>query len=136
MTIASFYARNMPRQLAGSSVPPRITRRAPAFPRMGGEAPELSEDMKRRVMVERVARELFENLLFTGSDTPVALEVRRALNREFGEELVFRYLPGSPGMAVLHNTPQGEEEVPPATKAAVLERAWAITLDKVDETML
>ena len=134
MTIASFYARNMPRQ--GSPVSPRIARRAPAFPRLGGEAPDLSEDMKRSIMVERVARELFENLLFTGSDTPVALEVRRALNREFGEEFVFRYLPGSPGMAVLRNTPTGEEDIPPAIKAAVLERAWAITLDKVDETML
>ncbi len=137
MTIASFYARNMPRQTADSSVPPRIARRRPpAFPRMGGEGPDLSADMKRRIMVERVARELFENLLFTGSDTPVALEVRRALNREFGEELFFQYLPGSPGMAVLHDTPRGREEVPPATRADVLERAWAITLDKVDETML
>lgn len=98
----------MPRQTADSSAPPRIARRRPpAFPRMGGEEPDLSADMKRRIMVERVARELFENLLFTGSDTPVALEVRRALNREFGEELFFQYLPGSPGMAVLHDTPRG-----------------------------
>lgn len=137
MSTESFYVRNM---LHLDDRQPLAVRR-PIRPRQalcrapGGDA-ALPADVRRKIMVERVARELFENLLFTGSDTPLVQEVQRALDREFGENLIFRYSPGSLELTVLRETPEGTEEVPPSRRADVLERAWAITLAKVDETML
>lgn len=140
MTIVSFYARNMLRQWARPSLRPSSTGagafRSPVTWRTRSEPPKLSEDMKRRIMVERVARELFEHLLFSDSDSPLLHEIRQTLRREFGEELIFRYSPGDAEVAVLRGTPRGKRKLSPARRTAVLERAWEITLDKVDETML
>ena len=87
-------------------------------------------------MVERVARELFENLLFTDSDNPMVSEVQQALDREFSEPLSFQYLPGETDLAVMRETGEGPREVNALEKENILERAWKITLAKVDETML
>ncbi len=140
MSIVSFYARNMLRQSARPSLRPSSTGagafRPPIPGRARSEPPELSEDMKRRIVVERVARELFEHLLFSDSTSPVLDEIRQALRREFGEELFFQYLSGDTKVVVLRKTLQGKREISPARRTAVLERAWEITLDKVGETML
>ena len=101
-----------------------------------GEEPEIPEETKRLIMVERVARELFENLLFTDSDNPMVSEVQQALDREFSEPLSFQYLPGETDLAVMRETGEGPREVNALEKENILERAWKITLAKVDETML
>lgn len=43
----------------------------------------------RHIMVEKVARELYETLLYTGSDNPVVEEIRQELGREVGQEVQF-----------------------------------------------
>ncbi|MEG2140919.1 MAG: DVU0524 family FlgM-associated protein [Bilophila sp.] len=137
MSIASFYVRNMlhqdDRQLVTAR---RMARYRHALRTSPAEEPAFPEDMKRSIMVNRVARELFENLLFTGSDTPMVQEVHDELIQEFGDSLVFQYPPGSLEMVILRKTPKGMEEVSPPFRVDVLERAWALTLAKVDETML
>lgn len=137
MSIASFYVRNMlhqdDRQLVTAR---RMARYRHALRTTKGEEPTLPEAMKRQIMVNRVARELFENLLFTGSDSLMVQEVQKELVQEFGDSLVFQYPPGSLEMVILRKTPEGMEEVSPRFRVDVLERAWALTLAKVDETML
>lgn len=93
-------------------------------------------EIKRQIMVERVARELFENLLFTESDNPMVAEVRETLDREFGEPLFFQYLTGEADLAVLRDTRDGPQEVSSVEKIHILDRAWNITLAQVDGTML
>ena len=49
---------------------------------------------RRHLMVEKVARELYEALLYTGSDNPVVEEIRQELGREVGQDVQFTYPPG------------------------------------------
>lgn len=137
MSTASFYLRNMLHQYDKQLVTARIAQyRRQSWQQATGEEPTLSPEARRQILVERVARELFENLLFTGSDTPMVKEVQDALQEEFGDSLVFQYPPNSLEMMILRRTPKGTEEISPQFRADILDRAWDITLAKVDETML
>lgn len=137
MSIASFYLRNMLHQYDRQVVTARIAQyRRRSWQQATGEEPTLSPEARRQILVERVARELFENLLFTGSDTPMVKEVQKTLQEEFDDSLVFQYPPNSLEMMILQKTPNGTEEVSPQFRADILDRAWEITLAKVDETML
>lgn len=80
VSIPSFYFRNMLLQYDRQLVTARRLARLKAElrERMPAAVPT---ETKRRVMVEHVARELLDNLLFTGSDNPVVREVRQELNR-------------------------------------------------------
>ena len=75
VSIPSFYFRNMLLQYDRQLVTARRLARLKAElrERMPAAVPT---ETKRRVMVEHVARELLDNLLFTGSDNPVVREVR------------------------------------------------------------
>lgn len=138
MSTNSFYIRNMllhyDRQLVTAR---RLARYRQALRYAeGGEEPAIPPDVKRKIMVERVAREIFENLIVTGSDNPIVEEVRAELNRQTGERLTFTYPPGGLDVQIFRQHGSVPEEVAPAEKAAILDRLWAITLTKVDETML
>lgn len=100
-------------------------------PYYGPLAPE-----RRKVMVEWVARELFENLMFTGGENPVLQDVQDELKKLYGMPIVFRYPPGAPGVSVFRQTEKGLEEADKEDKAAILLKVWDIIVKKVDETML
>lgn len=127
-----FYLRNRLHR----SEPPTAARRTNGLCRAAGAEKTLPPEVKRQIMVERVARELFENLLFTESANPMAAEVRETLDRELGEPLFFQYLTGESDLAVLRDTQDGPQEVSSVEKIHILDRAWAITLAQVDGTML
>ena len=137
VTIVSFYLRNMLHQDDSYPVAVRrLARRRQPLRRTGGEEPASDSGAKRGMMVERVAREVFENLLFTGSDTPLVGEVRRALDEAFGERLTFQFRPDGGDIVIVREARQGSEELLPSEQVDALEKAWAVTLAKVDETML
>ena len=137
MSTTSFFVRNMLHQYDRQLVTARrLARYRQVLQKTYGEEPEIPADVRRRIMVERVARELFENLLFTGSDSPLVREVQRALDAALGERLVFQYPPGELELALFRETPGGLVEVRSPEKDRILEKAWKITLAKVDETML
>ena len=99
-----------------------------------GEEPQISPEAKRQMLVQRVAREVFTNLLAIGSENPVVLEAREALNREFGTELEFCYLPGELEMVIYRKTPSGgTERLSPNEQTEAASRAWKIILKIVDE---
>jgi hypothetical protein len=88
-------------------------------------------------MIERVAREIMENLIFSGSENPIVLEVRKRLSEEVGEDLIFRYPPAEQDFQIFRTGGQGfETELAPGEKQAVMGRLWEVTLRTVDATML
>jgi hypothetical protein len=115
------------RRLARYRIALRLAQGEDAFPE--------PEEMRRN-MVEKVAKELYEHLIFTGSDNPVAETIREELSASAGSPLHFQYAPGEAALQLVREGHAGPEEVSPNEKARLLERLWHITLAKVDETML
>ena len=109
VSIPSFYFRNMLLQYDRQLVTARRLARLKAelLERMPAAVPT---ETKRRVMVEHVARELLDNLLFTGSDNPVVREVRQELNRTLHGEYSFRYTPGEGDVRIFREEPDGSRE--------------------------
>jgi hypothetical protein len=138
MSVKSFYIRNMllkyDKQLVTAR---RLARYNQALRLSRGEEEEsLPPDVKRAIMVERIAREVMESLLLSGSDNLVVQEIKKQLEEEVGETLIFKYPPTELDLQVFRETPQGPVEVSPAEKAVIMEKLWNISLDKVDSTML
>ncbi|SDB44819.1 hypothetical protein SAMN05660653_02156 [Desulfonatronum thiosulfatophilum] len=96
----------------------------------------LSQDGRRKQLVEKIAAEIMDSLMVSGSSNPVVLEIKEELEREFGFGMEFRYLPLEPELQILRK--EGEEltEVVGEEKQTILQRFWRITLAKVNETML
>ena len=135
VSIPSFYFRNMLLQYDRQLVTARRLARLKAElrERMPAAVPT---ETKRRVMVEHVARELLDNLLFTGSDNPVVREVRQELNRTLHGEYSFRYPPGEEDVRIFREEPDGSRELTSEERKHILAALWEITLAKVDATML
>ena len=135
VSIPSFYFRNMLLQYDRQLVTARRLARLKAElrERMPAAVPT---ETKRRDMVEHVARELLDNLLFTGSDNPVVREVRQELNRTLHGEYSFRYPPGEVDVRIFREEPDGSRELTSEERKHILAALWEITLAKVDATML
>jgi hypothetical protein len=105
-------------------------------PAEADEAARLRE-VKRADLVRRVAVEIVENCIVTGSDSPVVDEIKAALEAELGFPLTFAYPPEEREMLLYRSDKTGQPvEITGADKAAVLHRLWELALEKVDETML
>lgn len=100
---------------------------------LDGETPA---EARRRALVEHVARELLENLLFTGSENPVVQEVRRELDHRLNGRFSFWYPPGEVDVRIVRESPEGPRELSDEERREVLTELWDITLAKVDATML
>ena len=135
VSIPSFYFRNMLLQYDRQLVTARRLARLKAELRARMPA-AVPTETKRRVMVEHVARELLDNLLFTGSDNPVVREVRQELNRTLHGEYSFRYPPGEVDVRIFREEPDGSRELTSEERKHILAALWEITLAKVDATML
>jgi hypothetical protein len=97
----------------------------------------ISREAKRRELVGRVAAEIVENCLVTGSDTPVVEEIKAELEEELGFPLLFAYPPEDQEMRIfMVRDASGPEELTGEAKAATFKRLWELALEKVDETML
>jgi hypothetical protein len=91
---------------------------------------------KRRGIVERVAREIMENLIFSGSDNPTVQEVKDRLTNELGETLIFRYPPADQDFKIFRARDGEEKELSETEKQRAMALLWEVTLRTVDETML
>lgn len=137
MNTHSFYTRQMLLRYSRQLV---TARRIARYDRLLGRsvpAGSPEAETKRKDLIERVAREIMENLIFSGSDNPIVQEVRGRLDQELGEELIFRYPPADQDIQVFRRQKDGEEvELPRGEKQAVMGRLWDVTLRTVDATML
>ncbi|WP_428560111.1 MAG: DVU0524 family FlgM-associated protein [Solidesulfovibrio sp. DCME] len=97
----------------------------------------ISREAKRRELVGRVAAEIVENCIVTGSDSPVVEEIKAELEEELGYPLVFAYPPEEQEMQIFRvDDPQSPRQLTGEAKTAVFERLWELALEKVDATML
>ena len=101
-----------------------------------GDVVSLSSDARRKQLVEKIATEIMDSLMVSGSNNPVVQDIKRELQREFGFEMEFRYLPLEPEMQILRKKGEDMIDITGEEKTTILERFWRITLDKVNETML
>ena len=136
MTTHTFYTRQMLLQYGRQLV---TARRLARYEQLLGRGPRgdiASNAAKRQDMVERVAREIMENLIFSGSDNPTVQDVKERLTRELGEELIFRYPPADQDFKIFRIKDGEERELSEAEKQRAMARLWQVTLRAVDETML
>ena len=92
---------------------------------------------RRRAMVERIAREIMENLIFSGSENHIVQEVRENLAREMGEEYTFQYPAAELDFKIFRKTPDGgTEELMASEKQKIMGRLWEVTLRTVEATMV
>lgn len=101
-----------------------------------GDVAALSKDLRRKQLVEKIAREIMESLMVSESANPVVEEIKNSLQREFGCSMEFRYPPLATEIQILRKEGEGLQEIIGEEKRAVLEKLWRITLNTVDETML
>lgn len=102
----------------------------------GEGEPPVDPGVKRKAMVERVARELYDMMLFTGSDNPMVEKIRADLKHSVGGEVRFTYPPGSGGLRMVREAPEGAKALTQDEQAAALNSLWGLTLRAVDESML
>jgi hypothetical protein len=133
----SFYTRQMLLQYGKQLI---AARRLARYERLMGRRQRIGNDAvltRRRALVERIAREIIENLLFSGSENPIVQDVRRNLERETGQEYIFRYPPAEEEFLILRRTPEGgEEELTEEERQRLMTRLWEVSLRVVDATML
>ncbi len=138
MTIDTHLVKNLLRtydkQLSSSQ---RLARYRQSFtPPEVRDQVSISREAKRRQMVERVAGEIVDNLMVTGSQSQVVTEIRQKLEAELEARLLFCYSPDKGRVEIHRQTRQGSEMVSEQESREIMERLWQITLTKVDRTML
>lgn len=137
MSTQSFYTRQMLLRYSKQLVAARRLARYEQLLGRGSSSDAHAVDARRQVMVERIAREIMENLIFSGSDNPIVQEVKERLAQELGEELTFRYPPAEQDFKVFRSSPEGDEqELAQDEKQVVMGRLWDVALRTVDATML
>lgn len=136
-TTSSFYTRHMLLQYGRQLISSRRLARYNQLMGLSGAGPgSPPPDEQRRLMVERIAREVVDNLVFSGSENPVVLEVRQRLEKTLGEKLIFQYPPGELDFKILREDSNGPVEICGDEKHKIMGRLLDITRRTVEETML
>ena len=137
MTTQTFYTRQMLLQYGKQLI---AARRLARYEEVLGRKQQAGTEealTKRQHMIERIAQEIMDNLVFSGSENSIVREVKERLTEETGDSLVFRYPPADRDFKIFRLDGEGNEhELPDREKDAVLRRLWEITLRTVDATML
>ena len=93
-------------------------------------------DARHKAMVERVAHELYESIVMTGSDNPVVDTIRERLGEQVGGEVRFTYPPGEERVKIVREGPEGASLASVEDQAKALQELWPVTLQAVKESML
>lgn len=96
----------------------------------------ISREAKRRELVERIAREIIENLIVSNTDNPMVHRILGQLESETGTHYVFEYPLDGFDVQIIKSTADGANEVQGVERHEVMQRLWEITLANVDQTML
>ena len=90
---------------------------------------------KRRMYVDKVAKEIFESLIYTGSDNPIIEEIRSELSNFVGTQLRFFYPPGK-RLRIVKVIPEGHAQLSEEERHKVRTSLWRITREKINASML
>lgn len=102
----------------------------------GEEEPRIDPEVRRRAMVERVARELYEMILFTGSENPVVDKIRERMTPIMGAKMRFTYPPGDDKLALVCEDSEGPRALTAEEQEKAVQALWHLTMRAVDESML
>lgn len=148
MTVKSFYVQNMLRKYKKQITSAQLIARAGGSARIlqnqdyQDDDAQLSDinrkllDKNRQRLVERVAREVYENLLFSGSNNPIVEEIKTQLEIDIGFSVLFRHPFPNLSLQIYKESEFGPIKLSGDEKEDVLNKLWAISLDKVNATML
>jgi hypothetical protein len=101
-----------------------------------GLAPEEPDpSIRRRLFVEKTARELYETLVFTGSENPVIEDIRAAFGKLLGKSVRFAYPPGE-RLSIVIEGPDGLEPLSEAEQRRTRHLLWQVTRQLVEQSML
>ncbi|MCR5813847.1 MAG: hypothetical protein K6G15_05100 [Desulfovibrio sp.] len=101
-----------------------------------GENPEDPDpSIKRRAMVEKVAKEIYDCLIYTGGKNPIIEEIRSELSAIVGIPLMFTYPPGK-RLHIVRAGPQGQEALTEEEQRKVRMSLWRVTREKINASML
>ena len=115
----------------------RLARFRRALMMARGQDPDaIPRAVRRRQLVERVAREIIENLIVEESENPVVRDIQAELEIEVGSPLVFEYPLDGGDLQILRQTHEGPQAMNPDEMNGIMGRLWDIAYAKVDETML
>lgn len=97
---------------------------------------DISRQARRRELIERISREIIENLIVNGTENATVVEVLNQIERDYGQRIIFEYPLDGNDVQLIKETEQGPIEVTGEEKERIMQRLWEITLAKVDATML
>lgn len=97
---------------------------------------EISRRARRKELVEKIAREIIENLIVSNTDNPMVAEILDELENATGTRYVFEYPLDGNDVRILKETEQGPQQVEGQERLTTMQRLWDLTLGKVDRTML
>ncbi len=107
----------------------------------GEESPDPVE--QRKTAVKRVAQELYERLIFTGSDNPMVDDITEKLGQAMGSDILLTYPAPAPlreeHLRLLRLPDNKEEQAIPLSeeeKIKALHLLWKITLQTVNDNMV
>ncbi len=108
---------------------------------LGEEKP--SPEEQRQAAVKRVAQELYERLIFTGSDNPMVDDITEKLGEALGSDILLTYPAPAPlreEHVRLLRQPDNKQDLPTPLSAEeqteALHLLWAITLKTVSDSMV
>lgn len=133
-----YQFRNMLRTYSKQLVSARRLARFQRHLRLSGAEDQvsISREAKRKALIEKVAKEVIDNLLVTGVENPTVEEIKSELEEHYGYRFLFEYPFMEQDLQIFRDTEQGPERLSPDETTDVLSKLWQITLDRVDETML
>lgn len=101
-----------------------------------GDEPATDPRVRRRAIVERVAQELYESILFTGTENPVVDVIRKRLGDTVGGGVRFTYPPGEEKVRIMREDEAGLRPLTEDERLRALHYLWGITLKAVDESTI
>ncbi|MDR1660354.1 MAG: hypothetical protein LBR94_08495 [Desulfovibrio sp.] len=91
--------------------------------------------IKRRLFVEKTARELYETLIFTSSENPVIEDIRAEFGKLLGKSARFTYPPGERLNIVLEGA-DGLELLSEDEQRRARHLLWQVTRQLIEQSML
>ncbi len=93
------------------------------------------KDLRRSILVEKVSKEIYDNLLFINSENELVKDIKQELSQQQNKNYLFKYQAIDKSIQIYEESPQGLQELLSEEKEAILKALWDITLEKVQDTM-
>lgn len=90
--------------------------------------------IKRAEYVRKAAMQLYEHLIYTGVEMPMAEDIRKELGKKIGLDVLFVYPPGQE-LQVAQVNADGSKATVCEDQEAMRRKLWHVTLQQMDAQM-